>query len=397
MEPPVSWDIQAELDDLAARHLLRSLRRVESAQGPTVKIDGRELLNFSSNDYLGLANSPAMREALAEGAARFGAGSGAARLVCGSMEPHRCLEESLAQFKGTEAALAFSSGYAAALGAITALVKAGDVIILDKLCHASLIDAARLSGATLRVFPHNHLGKLADLLKSSAGTRTLVVTESIFSMDGDAAALQEIVNLKDQHGAWLMLDEAHAIGVLGPRGRGLAAALGIERRVDVHMGTLSKSVGLSGGYVAASRAVIDLLVNKARSFIYTTAPPPGIAHAACAALQIIAGHEGDALRTKLRRHVAHVKECLARLGVRGEAAILPIIVGEEAAALAMSEQLRERGVLIPAIRYPTVARGSARLRVTLSAAHEPAQVDRLLRCLAELGAVSLGDPGQASS
>ncbi|MDB6006011.1 MAG: 8-amino-7-ketopelargonate synthase [Prosthecobacter sp.] len=385
----MSWAIASELAELEAAGLLRRLRVLGSAQGTVVNLDGREVVNFSSNDYLGLADSAELRAAFAEGVARYGAGSGASRLVCGGMSPHHELEEALAAFKGTEAALTFSSGFAVALGTIPALMGAQDVIILDKLCHASLVDAARLSGATIRVFPHNHLGKLEKLLAASRGNarRVLVVTESIFSMDGDAAALAEIVELKDRHGAWLMLDEAHGVGVLGPQGRGLAAALGLEQRVELQMGTLSKALGLSGGYLAASRNVIDLLINKARSFIYTTAPPPALAYAAGVSLKLIQGAEGDRRRAKLNDHL---QSFLAQgLGTHAsQSAILPLIIGNETLAMQLSARLLEEGFLIPAIRYPTVARGSARLRLTLSAAHEPFQIEalamRLRRATAEL-------------
>ncbi len=393
------WSLTDELNDLEARGLRRRLRTLESAQGTLVQINGREVVNFSSNDYLGLAGCAELKAAFVEGIGLHGAGSGASRLVCGGLEPHRRLEEALAAFKGTEAALAFSSGFAVALGTIPSLVGAGDVIILDKLCHASLVDAAKMSGAAIRVFPHNHLGKLEKLLASNAtARRVLVVTESIFSMDGDAAALTEIVELKDRFGAWLMLDEAHAVGVLGPQGRGLAAALGLERRVELQMGTLSKALGLSGGYLAASRVVIDVLINKARSFIYSTAPPPGLAHAACEALRLIQGAEGDRRRSRLR-------ENLALLGAAAavQSAILPVIVGNEERAMELSARLLELGFLIPAIRYPTVARGTARLRLTLSAGHEARQIEALavhLRgAVAELAAEQpappAAEPGEA--
>jgi 8-amino-7-oxononanoate synthase len=371
----MSWNLTEELHDLEQRSLRRSLRSLDSPQGPVVQLKGREVINFSSNDYLGLASSDVLKAAMIEGIARYGAGSGASRLVCGGLAPHRELEEALAVFKGAEAALTFSSGFAVALGTIPALMGKDDVIVMDKLCHASLVDSARLSGATIRVFPHNHLEKLERLLQSNEGRRTLVITESIFSMDGDAALLKEIVELKDQHGARLMLDEAHAVGVLGPQGRGLAAALGLEQRIDLQMGTLSKALGLSGGYLAASRTVIDWLINKARSFIYSTAPSPAIAHAASAALRFCIGDEGDARRARLQAN-------LAALG-RGAlpSAIVPVIVGDEAAALQLSAQLLEEGWLIPAIRYPTGARGTARLRLTLSAAHEVAQAAAIARRL----------------
>ncbi|MBL9145079.1 MAG: 8-amino-7-oxononanoate synthase [Verrucomicrobiaceae bacterium] len=381
------WNLVLELAALEENHLRRSLRQLDSPQGTKVQVDGRDLINFSSNDYLGLSGHERVKNAMIDGITRYGAGSGASRLVCGTLRPHHVLEEHLADFKGTEAALTFSSGYAVALGTIPALVGSNDVIILDKLCHASLVDAARLSGATIRVFPHNHLEKLAKLLATSQGRRTLVVTESIFSMDGDAALLREIVDLKDQHGAWLLLDEAHAVGVLGPQGRGLAASLGLDGRIDLHMGTLSKAFGLSGGYLAASRATIDLLINRARSFIYSTAPSPAIAHAASTALEVIRSIEGDTLRAQLLELIGRLLDHdLPGLVQRDiPSAILPVIVGDEDRAMQLSTRLRELGFLIPAIRYPTVARGSARLRITLSASHTREQVDALAACLTSRG------------
>ena len=381
------WNLESELAALEENHLRRSLRQLDSPQGTKVQVDGRELINFSSNDYLGLSGHERVKNAMVDGITRYGAGSGASRLVCGTLRPHHVLEEHLADFKGTEAALTFSSGYAVALGTIPALVGSNDVIILDKLCHASLVDAARLSGATIRVFPHNHLEKLAKLLATSQGRRTLVVTESIFSMDGDAARLKEIVDLKDQHGAWLLLDEAHAVGVLGPQGRGLSASLGLNERIDLHMGTLSKAIGLSGGYLAGARATIDLLINRARSFIYSTAPTPAIAHAASTALEVIRSIEGDTLRAQLLELIGRLLDHnLPGLIQRDiPSAILPVIVGDEDRAMQLSTRLREQGFLIPAIRYPTVARGSARLRITLSASHTREQVDALAACLTSRG------------
>lgn len=375
--PP--WNIAAQLDELRAQELWRELRPLDEAHGVTVRAGDREWINFSSNDYLGLAHSQEMQAALAEGIAKYGGGSGASRLVCGTHRAHIALEEALADYKGTEAALTFSSGFAVALGTIPALVGAGDTIILDKLCHASLVDAARLSGATIRVFPHNHLDKLERLLQTAQG-RVLVVTESIFSMDGDAAPLREIAELKSRHGAWLLVDEAHAVGVLGPQGRGLSAALRIDQQVDLHMGTLSKSFGLSGGYLAASRQVIDLLINRARSFIYTTAPPMHMAHALTAILGLMRSGHGDHLRSKLHANVTQAEQLLKDISTAPhsvQAAILPVIIGEASLALAASARLRDSGFLIPCIRYPTVARGSARLRITLSAEHSPSQISAL--------------------
>lgn len=389
-----------ELSRLVDTGLLRCLRTLEPGPHNTMGLEGRSVVNFSSNDYLGLAASEELKEAMIEGVRRFGVGAGASRLVCGNLPPHVALEEALAQFKSTEAALAFSSGYATALGVIPALCGKEDVIILDKLSHASLIDAAKLSGATFRVFPHNHVERLEQLLKSTrarhgAALRILVVTESVFSMDGDLAPLEKIVPLVEEHDALLLVDEAHAVGVLGPQGRGLVAALGLEKRVALQMGTLSKALGVSGGYLAASRAIIDLLINKARSLIYSTAPPPAIAFTARRAVEIAQGEEGEHRRARLHGSIeqlgkslaAHQGAALARC--RHEptpfsSAIIPLIIGDERQALEASDALLNSGYLIPAIRYPTVARGTARLRLTLSALHEPAQVEGLVACLHDL-------------
>lgn len=382
------WNIESQLDEWRAQGLWRELRPLDEMTEIAVRSGERQWINFSSNDYLGLANSVEIREALTEGVAKHGGGSGASRLVCGTHRAHLDLEEALAEFKGTAAALTFSSGFAVALGTIPALVGAADTIILDKLCHASLVDAARLSGATIRVFPHNHLEKLERLLGTAKG-RVLIVTESIFSMDGDAAPLREIVALKERYGAWLMVDEAHAVGVLGPQGRGLAAELGVDRQIELHMGTLSKAFGLSGGYLAASRVVIDLMVNRARSFVYTTAPPPALVHAAGRALHLIRGGRGDELRRGLH---ANVRRLLPLVGDETRAAILPLILGSEDAAIQASLALNEAGFLIPCIRFPTVARGRARLRLTVSAAHTAAHLEALERALATISPAPQGTP-----
>jgi 7-keto-8-aminopelargonate synthetase-like enzyme len=355
------------------------LRLLDDVKGPIVQVDSQQLINFSSNDYLGLASSTELIEAFKEGVSLYGAGSGASRLVSGTQRPHLELEEALADFKQTQAALTFSSGYAVALGTIPALMGAADTIILDKLCHACLVDAARLSGATIRIFPHNHVEKLERLLATAKG-RVLIVTEAIFSMDGDACALLEIVSLKERYGAWLLLDEAHSVGVLGPQGRGLAAALELENQVELHMGTLSKSFGLSGGYLAASRQVIDLLINRARSLIYSTAPAPALAHAAVHALALLSGQEGDLRRDRLWSYLA-----ILQPESQPVSAILPKVIGDETQALKVSVDLKSRGFLIPAIRYPTVSRGSARLRITCTAGHSQAQIEQLK---AELEAVN---------
>ena len=390
--PPPSASLEAwtlgELRGLEATNLLRKPRRFQGPQGPTLVENGRVLVNFSSNDYLGLANHPALIAAAAEGLARYGLGAGAARLVCGTLAPHAKLEERIAAFKGTEAALAFSSGYATAVGVIPALVGSEDVVILDKLCHASLIDGARLSGAALRVFPHNNIEKLRSHLawarEKHPAARVLVVVESIYSMDGDAATLAEIVAGKHAAGAWLMVDEAHALGVIGRGGRGLVEQQGLAAEVEVQMGTFSKALGASGGYVCGSRALVDLLVNRARSFIFSTAPPPALAAAIAAGIDLLDSAEGDLLRQRLWANIRLLAEALPEKIANPQSAILPWIVGEEARALELAEALRSRGFLAPAIRYPTVARGQARLRFTASAAHEAKEIAALKIALAEL-------------
>jgi 8-amino-7-oxononanoate synthase len=361
------------LRQLAAEGLLRELRPLDSRPGVQIVRDGRTLWNFASNDYLGLAGHPIIEAAFIEGVQRFGAGSAASRLVCGTLPPHRLLEEALAAAKQTEAALTFPSGFATALGVIPAVAGKDDFVILDKLSHACLVDAARLSGATLRIFPHNDLEKLARLLVSirakSPAARILVATESVFSMDGDLCPLREIVELTEAHDALLLLDEAHGFGVLGPHGMGLAEQENLQHRVTFQMGTLSKAAGLSGGYVAASRAWIDLFTNRARSFIYTTAPPPALAHAAITSLDLIRSTEGEALRAKLQSNIALLSP--------DRTPIIPKVLGSNAAVLAAATSLEQAGFLVPAIRYPTVPKGTARLRISLSAAHS-GEIIRLL-------------------
>ncbi|MBO24325.1 MAG: 8-amino-7-oxononanoate synthase [Verrucomicrobiales bacterium] len=377
-----------ELGAIRDDGLWRELRQVESAQAARITLGGCEWINFSSNDYLGLACHPALGQAVKEAVERFGTGSGASRLVCGSLQPHHELEAALAGWLGAESALAFSSGFAAAQGALTSLVGQGDVVILDKKAHASMIDAAKLSGATLRVFRHNDLGNLEQRLQWAAaqGGRGLVATESIFSMDGDHAPLAGIVELKERYGAWLMLDEAHALGLYGLLGQGLAAIDGLAKRIEIRMGTLGKAVGAAGGFICGSGSLIELLVNKARSFIFSTAPSPAASAAARAGVELIQGGEGESLRAQLWQRVEELRRGVESLGwsaPAGPSAILPLIVGGEAKAMAMMEQLREAGFFIPAIRYPTVARNEARLRVTVSASHSSGDVQGLLDALGQ--------------
>lgn len=415
--------LRQRLEGLRRQGLWRELRRLDSDAGPQIACAGHRLLNFSSNDYLGLAGHPALKAAAAEAAARFGAGARASRLICGSLAPHHELETALAAFKGTEAALTFATGYAAALGTIPALVGPGDVVVLDKRAHACLVDAARLSGAQLRVFPHNDLAKLQaicqwakdgrarakDEVRSSkfegrsAGDarQVLIVTESVFSMDGDHAPLHELAALKDRFGAWLLVDEAHATGLYGPHRRGLAEALGVADRIEVQMGTLGKALGAAGGYVCGPRELIDLLVNRARSFLFSTAPVPAQAAAARAAVELVRGPVGRERLATLQERVRQLREGLAAQGwwsstakapgpgnlpnterPAADSAILPLVVGDASAAVALASALRTRGVFVPAIRYPTVPRGAARLRVTVSAAHTEAEIATFLSVLA---------------
>jgi 8-amino-7-oxononanoate synthase len=384
-----------ELASIRDAGLFRQLRRVDSAQGMRLTVAGRECLNFSSNDYLGLANHPALKAAAIKTTEEFGAGSGASRLICGSLAPHHELEEVLAHFKNTEAALTFSTGYAAALGTICSLVGKEDVVILDKLVHASIVDAARLSGAKLRVFTHNDLNDLEDKLKWAISRtttavsrlpRTLIVTESVFSMDGDLAPLRDIVELKDRYGAWLMVDEAHATGLFGGNRRGLVEAYEMAERVEVHMGTLGKAIGASGGFICGSRGLVDLLVNRARSLIFSTAPVPAAAGAAKAGVELIQSSEGEERRVRLWSLVDQLKNALTGMWKLPpvQSAIIPLMVGDEGAATALAQKLREHGVFIPAIRYPTVARGAARLRLTVTAAHTAEDIRELVEGLKEV-------------
>ena len=351
------------------------------------------MLNFSSNDYLGLATEPSLTDAAIKAIARYGTGAGASRLISGTLSPHTCLELELANWKGTKSALTFSSGYATAVGTLGALAGAGDVIVLDKLCHACIIDGARLSGAVLRVYPHNNLDRLESHLRWARLThprgRIIIATESVFSMDGDLAPLREIVVLKEKYGAWLLLDEAHAVGVFGASGAGLAEAEGLTDRIEIHMGTLSKAMGSAGGYVCGAQELVELLANKARSFMFSTAPPPALAAAGAAAVRWMGSAEGAQRRSLLWENIRHFQKCANR-GRTPESAIVPIRVGNNTAALAASQSLQTmafgawQGFWVPAIRYPTVPRGTARLRVTLSAVHSRDAVQALGQALQKL-------------
>jgi glycine C-acetyltransferase/8-amino-7-oxononanoate synthase len=370
------------LQELADRALLRRLRSIDAVEGTRLELENTSLTNFAGNDYLGLSQHPAVRQAAIEAIDRFGLGAAASRLITGTLAPHKVLEEQLAAFKGTEAAISFSSGYAAAVGTITAIADRQDVVILDKLAHASLIDGARLSGAQLRIFPHNDLSRLREILEWAhehyPNAKIWIITESLFSMDGDYSPLCDLVGLKDEYGANLFLDEAHATGVIGPGGKGLAAHWGLGQRIEVQMGTLSKALGGSGGFITSSRALINLLINRARSFIFSTAPPPAIAAGASAALGIVQSAEGERLRDDLRQNIDCVRHGL-RFSIDAlPSPIIPLIIGNENAALEAAKQLQQDRFLVPAIRFPSVSRGSARLRLTLSARHSSEQLAALI-------------------
>jgi 8-amino-7-oxononanoate synthase len=341
-------------------------------------MEGREVLHFSSNDYLGLASHPRLKDAAIEATHRYGTGSGASRLISGSLRVHHQLEECIARFKGTDAALAFSSGYATALGVITALLSPNDFVVLDKLVHASIVDAARLCGAKLRVYRHNDLDDLEQILRwcaehRGADSNVLIVTESLFSMDGDFAPLTEIAALKKAYNAWLMIDEAHATGLFGANRTGLIEEAGIAGAVEIQMGTMGKAVGASGGYIAGTHTLIAYLVNKARSFIFSTAPAPAVSAAALAAFEIIQSPEGETLLEQLRANIAQFNG--------GRSPIVPVVLGSEDKALKMAGALLTQGIYVPAIRYPTVPRNQARLRISFSACHTTAYVTRLQRLL----------------
>jgi 8-amino-7-oxononanoate synthase len=370
----LSDQLGVELDRWRADGLDRQLRTISSAQGPRVSVGDRQFVNFSSNDYLGLANDPMLKATAAAAIERYGVGAGASRLISGNLQPYAELEERLARFKNKAAALVFGSGYAANVGTITALVGEGDIVIVDKLDHASIIDGVRQSGVAVRVYPHRNLKKLEDILRQSEKfRRKLIITETVFSMDGDRAPLADIVALKKRYGAWLMIDEAHAAGIFGPTRRGLAEAVGVEDEIDVTLGTLSKAFGCAGGYVVGSQTLIDYLRNRARSLIYSTALPPAVCAAAAAAVNFVMSREGG-------RRCERLWENVRALGA--ESPIFPVVVGDETAAVELSQRLYEAGIFVPAIRYPTVPKGKARLRVTVTAGHSIKDIEQILHAIA---------------
>nr|WP_242594235.1 8-amino-7-oxononanoate synthase [Corallococcus exiguus] len=373
------------MEALSAKGLRRVLEPLDSPQGAEVRLGDARLVNFSSNDYLGLAASPAVRAAAASALERYGVGTGASRLVVGDMVPHQRLEARLARFERAEAVRLFNSGYAANTGILPALVGPGDAVFSDALNHASLVDGCRLSRARVVVYPHSDVAALTRALAETPARRKLVVTDSVFSMDGDVAPLRELVAACEAHGAALMVDEAHATGVLGARGAGLCEALGVEARVDLRMGTLSKALGGLGAYVATSRAVADLLVSRARPFVYSTALPAALCAAAECAVDLV--EHDPAPRERLWGHIHRFTEGLRALGLPAEprSAIFPVILGEPTRALDAAKRLREEGLLVKAIRPPTVPEGTSRLRFCLSAAHTTGHIDLALESLRRMG------------
>lgn len=379
--------LAAELADIAAAGLTRRRRVLDSPAGRIARVDGQEVLNFASNDYLGLAGNAEIAQALADGALRWGAGSGASHLVSGHLTPHDQLENEIAAFTGFERALTFSTGYLANLAVTPTLAGRGDAVFADKLNHASLIDAmqlAKANGAEVQRYPHNDVAALERQLAASNAARKVIVTDAVFSMDGDLAPLPLIFELAERHDAWLVIDDAHGFGVLGRHGEGSLAHFNLPASPRILlMGTLGKAAGVGGAFVAGSATAIDYLLNKGRSYIFTTAAPPAIACALSKSLHII--RNGDALRANLMARIAQLREGLAGKPLLPSAtAIQPYIVGDNEAAVALSKALWERGLWVPAIRPPTVPKGTARLRISVSAAHTAGDIDHLLSALKEL-------------
>ncbi|MCG8992803.1 8-amino-7-oxononanoate synthase [Laribacter hongkongensis] len=383
---PRPADLAAGLAALDAASRRRRRPLVTTPQGPHLTVDGRDYLAFASNDYLGLASHPALVAALQEGAARFGAGAGASHLVSGHLAPHEAAETALAAFLGREAALLFSSGYQANVGVIGALVGRDDAVFADRLAHASLLDGCLLSRAEFQRFRHNDLADLERRLAASRAPAKLIAVDAVYSMDGDEAPLAALLALAERFDAWLYVDDAHGFGVLGPQGRGTLAAHGVAPHPRlVQLATFGKAAGLAGAAVAADAQVIDWLVNTARTAIFTTAMPPALAHALTAMLALV--EPADAARARLAGHVATLRAGCAAAGLQllpSRTAIQPVLIGSDADAVAASLALREAGLWVPAIRPPTVPPGTARLRVSLSAAHTETDVAQLAAQLSQI-------------
>ena len=367
-----------DIQELKEKNLYRSLRVLEEHEGTRAVFEGRPMLLFCGNDYLGLSRHPRLIAAAHKAIDRYGIGARSARLISGTTEAHERLEKKIAAFKHKEKALVFGSGFLANLGILTSFAGKGDVVIMDKLCHASLIDGARLSGAEVRVFPHKHYEKCEELLKKSTASRKLLVTENVFGMDGDRADLNELIRIKEKYGALLVVDDAHGTGVFPEGSPGATSSY--SRGIDLIMGTLSKAIGGLGGFVAADKDLIDYLTNFARSFIFATALPPVLCETAREAFCVI--EEEPALLEKLWANIHEVYQGLTKLGfhlAKPESAVLPVILGDEKKAMDAFDRLLAQGVFIPAVRYPTVPKGKARLRITVSAAHTSEDIRELLQ------------------
>jgi glycine C-acetyltransferase len=375
------------LSQLRAEGLYRKLRILAGEQRPTSRFDSREVINLSSNNYLGLTTHPKLREAALAAVKELGVGSGSVRTIAGTMELHMELERRIAAFKKTEASVVFQSGFAANAGTVAAILGKDDLILSDELNHASIIDGARLSRAAIRVFPHRDPAALGRLLEETASVkRRLVITDGVFSMDGDIAPMREITALARTHGAIMMVDDAHASGVLGQAGRGTVDHFGLHGQVDIQVGTLSKAIGVLGGYVAGSASLIEYLYHRARPFLFSTSHPPAVAAACLAAFDVL---ESEPERIeRLWSNTKRFKDGLKRLGFDtglSETPITPIMVGEADLAMKFSDRLFERGLFAQGIGYPTVAKGKARLRTIVTATHTEAELDRALSILEDVG------------
>jgi 8-amino-7-oxononanoate synthase len=380
------------LNDIDLQGRYRQRRTVESPQASEILVDGRWLVNFCSNDYLGLANHPAVIAALQRGASAFGVGAGAAHLVCGHGGPHQALEEELAAFMNRDRALLFSTGYMANMGVISALLGRGDAVFEDRLNHASLLDGARLSGARLHRYGHAEPARLQGLLSGTSADQALIATDGVFSMDGDLAPVDELAVLAKQHDAWLMIDDAHGLGVLGENGRGLLEVTGHSQdEVPIVVGTLGKAFGTFGAFVAGSDDLIEYLVQRARTYIYTTALPPAIAEATRSSLRLV--KEESWRRDRLAARIRQFRQGAEHLGLKlmdSISPIQPLVIGDNRSAIEASDQLRASGFWVSAIRPPTVPDGTARLRITVTSMHTEDQVDRLLEAMSRLPMIKLG-------
>ncbi len=396
---PLLSRLQQQLTQLGEQHLLRRRRTVSTPHAARLTADGQPLHAFCSNDYLGLAADARVVAALREGAERYGAGSGASHLISGHSQAHAALEERLADFMSPciadAAALYFSTGYMANLAVLSALAGKGAEIFSEELNHASLIDGARLSRAAIRIYPHRDLAALATMLSASTAQDKLVVTDSVFSMDGNIAPLAELLALCERHGAWLVVDDAHGFGVLGENGRGMLEQLALSSPQLVYIGTLGKAAGVAGAFVGAHATVVEWLVQRARPYIYTTAAPPAVAHALLTSLDIIGGDEGRQRRAQLRQLIGRLRERLALKRwspLPSDTPIQPVIIGDNAQTMAAGAALLAHGFWVGAIRPPTVPQGTSRLRITLSAAHTLAQVDALAEALNDIETAALAQP-----